>query len=215
MELKSAVLGAYLVGMLVTAAYLGWYLAFRLTSYNWIYDRTAIWIRFPLWVAAWPLLLLRPRMLKNTTVLLRTAPVCGETIRYWQGSAIFGDTSGEFFFPAVAVERFLAPKRHEFSKFPGEIQARALLWVIYRDSARKAPTDTPTSWVNFEHIASELIRGGIGSVNCTKCRSTYSTSALTCERPEGTGSYVYKNFYCPRRHELLSVFVAHVHFAES
>ena len=214
MELGSTVLGAYLLGMLVTAAYLGWYMAFRLTGYNWFYDRNAIWIQFSLWVIGWPLLLLRPTVLNNTAVLLRAVPVCGETIRYLQRGAGCGETCGEFFFPAIAVEQLLAPRRHEFNDSPGDIRARAFLWVVHRKSASGAPTDTPTSWVDFEHMASELIRGGMGSVRCTKCQSMYSTSALTCESPAGTGTYVFEDFYCPRKHVLLSVLLMHFKIAE-
>ena len=142
--------------------------------------------------------------------LRENPPPCGSVIRYRQGRGRYGETYGEFLFPAVEVEQALRKRLIGSPNLSKDDEGAILNWLLHRDDALTYPTDVPSAWPRFQYVANDMIRAGKAKVRCLKCGADLTSGQLTANDDRRESGWNFGQLACPNGHDLISVETAHV-----
>jgi hypothetical protein len=227
----SYVLIGYLAGVCLTAARLGWHMAFRLDRFDWHYAKSDNWLMFIFATILWPLMLKMPEKLLNPSKLFDgnygmasrkreearlwdNPPPCGAHILYRQDYSPDAETFGEFTFRRVDVENCLTDKLRAHPHLEKDHEGAILNWLRQHDDSVTKPTAVPVAWGRFEFIAVELLRARCGEVRCLKCEKPIPISQVSLNE-DWLADWVFNRFVCPCDHPLLVVRGMHLHLPSS
>jgi len=232
-DVLGVLLYVYCGGVFAIAMRLAWHMSFELDHYDWLYNKSHIWLMFILSTLLWPIFFaMTPRHLIDPSRLFKkefgsvtidiagrkrkldqlrdNPPPCSSVIRYSQGSGGYKDTYGEFLFFADAVEANLAARIQDTPRLVNNDEGAILNWIRQRNNSQKEPTAVPDAWSRFQYVADDLIRHGSVEVKCLECGGDVSADDLVHNDDIGRPGWNFNRVLCPRGHNLLIVQVKHL-----
>lgn len=138
---------------------------------------------------------------------MRNPPFCGSTIKYKKK-----DCLGDFNFSAADIQNFLISKFKQKPQSVNWVDNAILNWVSNREESSQEISDIPQMCSDFDNIANNLIRAGIGRVFCSKCGKEFESSELLINDSTEKSGWFYFRILCSQKHILLKVKGAHYYF---
>lgn len=209
------------------------YLWRKMDAYDWHYRRRDLLATALTYSILWPLLLLRPGLLKDPSELFRrefdlsaslakqqregdisrrNLPACGDRIR-WSPSDVDNKASaGVFLFDNHDLRRHLEANLRENPHLSRNHEGEILRWLeSHYDVQVTEPVDVPAVWHRFEYTANAVIRSGYAAVFCERCGRPVSCRELRFDDDRGKPGWNFNRISCPDDHALLVVRALHVY----
>lgn len=236
MEITSYTVTGYLTGATLTAIRLGWYIAKQLDKFDWHCSKSHIWTVFVLSVLFWPIMFLKPanfvnpreifsdkfdfmehsfaENMREESRLWNNPPPCGSLICYQPNFGGYQETFGKFIFHSDDVEKILENRLRNNPHLVNGHEGAVLNWLKHRDESLIEPTFVPDAWYQFDFVADDMLRNGLGEIYCLKCNKPIVNNQMLQKDDHGKPGWNFHRLICPNEHPLLVVEWVHLHMTK-